>query len=141
MFENSRTSQGKQICNVSAAKMSRISTMMICSIPETRKLTEDLGAGSGANPERRRRAGSRRETLLSEAKGEDLSSQVNAKPSEFWEIPSDAKSHDSVPSSPVKLTQKIQSSCELFDPNLASPPNEFIQNLQLRMNVYFHPEE
>ena len=41
-------------------------------------------------------------------------------------------------SAPLRIPQKrLQTSNALFDPNLSSPPNEFIQNLKLRMDVYF----
>lgn len=44
------------------------------------------------------------------------------------------------PTSPTKIAQKVQNASALFDPNLASPPNEFMQNLALRMNIYFEPD-
>ena len=44
-------------------------------------------------------------------------------------------------SAPLKIPQKrLQTSSALFDPNLSSPPNEFIQKLKLRMDVYFDQE-
>lgn len=36
-----------------------------------------------------------------------------------------------------KTNALVQTASDMFDPNLSSPPNEFISNLQLRMDVYF----
>ena len=36
-----------------------------------------------------------------------------------------------------KTNTLVQTASEMFDPNLSSPPNEFISNLRLRMDVYF----
>ena len=41
------------------------------------------------------------------------------------------------PETPPQLSLNISNA--LFDPNLSSPPNEFIQKLKLRMDVYFEP--
>jgi hypothetical protein len=37
----------------------------------------------------------------------------------------------------VQAKQSVQTASDIFDPTLSSPPNEFIQNLRLRMDVYF----
>ena len=37
----------------------------------------------------------------------------------------------------VQAKQSVQAASDIFDPTLSSPPNEFIQNLRLRMDVYF----